>query len=176
MPRLRRSGEAVSNFYAGIGSRRTPPDMLKLMERIAARLADDGWILRSGHAPGADQAFERGADGRSQLFLPWPGFQSDAPEIAAEVWDRPRAEAYDIAAKYHPAWHHCSQGARSLHARNVHQILGYDLDEPVSFVVCWSDGRGGTEQALRVARDRDIPISNLRDSALAVDSWLGEDA
>jgi len=47
-------------YYAGIGSRKTPPDILALMEACAYKLARYGWNLRSGGAPGADQAFERG--------------------------------------------------------------------------------------------------------------------
>jgi predicted Rossmann fold nucleotide-binding protein DprA/Smf involved in DNA uptake len=48
--------------YAGIGSRSTPPETLPLIESIAARLAEKGWVLRSGGADGADSAFEKGCD------------------------------------------------------------------------------------------------------------------
>ena len=40
--------------YAGIGSRKTPPDILKLMEEIAWRLRDLGWTLQTGACAGAD--------------------------------------------------------------------------------------------------------------------------
>jgi hypothetical protein len=43
--------------YAGIGARHTPPDVLALMHRIAGALAQRCWVLRTGGAPGADQAF-----------------------------------------------------------------------------------------------------------------------
>ena len=75
-----------------------------------------------------------------------------------------------MAAAHHPAWERLGRGARSLHARNCHQILGRDLDDPVSFVVCWTpDGAtthpgpstGGTGQALRIAAAHDIPVFNL---------------
>ncbi|NYZ25158.1 hypothetical protein HND93_36125, partial [Azospirillum sp. ROY-1-1-2] len=63
--------------YAGIGSRETPPAVLEVMAAVGERLAQLGWVLRSGGAVGADQAFERGCDrvgGRKEIFLPWPGF------------------------------------------------------------------------------------------------------
>jgi len=46
--------------YAGIGSRRTPATCLGFMERMAARLAGQGYTLRSGPADGAHSAFEPG--------------------------------------------------------------------------------------------------------------------
>ena len=49
-------------------------------------------------------------------------------------------------------------------ARNCHQVLGQDLKTPVDFIVCWTkDGgeSGGTGQALRIARDLNIPVYNL---------------
>lgn len=44
-------------YYTGIGSRQTPKDILKLMEDIAFKLAQKGYILRSGAAGGADTAW-----------------------------------------------------------------------------------------------------------------------
>lgn len=160
--------------YTGIGSRRTPADILELMEELAERLRD-GMILRSGHAPGADQAFERGAREDSEIFLPWPGFfcsRGDVGDMAVlgEPFEKPTLEAAEIAAEHHPAWDRLGSAVRKLHARNVHQILGYTLDEPSAFVLCWTpDGSlnglgpdtGGTGQALRIATTWDIPVYNL---------------
>jgi hypothetical protein len=66
--------------YAGIGSRETPPTVLDLMARAASWLAAEGWVLRTGMAAGADQAFYRGAreHGAFELYLPWSAFESDA--------------------------------------------------------------------------------------------------
>jgi predicted Rossmann fold nucleotide-binding protein DprA/Smf involved in DNA uptake len=44
--------------YAGIGSRQTPPDVLRRMTRYAQRLQELGWVLRSGGAAGADTTFQ----------------------------------------------------------------------------------------------------------------------
>jgi hypothetical protein len=155
--------------YAGIGSRRTPNEILVLMESLAERLAEEGWTLRSGGARGADQAFIAGAQragGAADVYLPWPGYEG----IAEPRLQNATPAALDLAAFHHPAWGSCRRGAKALHARNCHQILGATLDDPSSFVVCWTpdgslDGAGassgGTGQALRIASSRGIAVVNL---------------
>jgi len=155
----------MAKTYAGIGSRRTPKDVQRLMTQIATKLAQQGWTLRSGHADGADLAFERGAGSQTEIYLPWTSFNAHWP-IAGQRFAAPTQTALAMAKDYHPAWKACSSGARLLHARNVHQILGPDLQEPVKFVLCWTpDGQdsGGTGQALRLARKNGIPVFNLYD-------------
>lgn len=156
--------------YAGIGSRRTPPLVLASMGTIATALAEGGWTLRSGHAPGADQAFEKGADGRAEIYLPWAGFECDVPLRGRALYG-PSPTAFWIANDHHPAWNYLKHGAKTLHARNSHQILGRGLDDPCSFVLAWTpdgslDGSGkdggGTAQALRVATAYGVPVLNLR--------------
>lgn len=159
--------------YTGIGSRETPENILGLMTLVGYKLAQQGWILRSGCAPGADTAFERGAwsaldeEGvvRPELYLPWEGFEGRERWQVART--EPQPEAIEIAAEYHPAWNRLSKAAKRFHSRNVHQILGYDVTRPqlTTFVVCWTrDGKevGGTAQALRIARGYEIPeVYNL---------------
>lgn len=55
-------------YYAGIGSRKSPQDILKFMVKIAKSLSDS-YILRSGGAVGADKAFEYGAKDK-EIFRP----------------------------------------------------------------------------------------------------------
>lgn len=152
------------NTYAGIGSRETPKDICDLMTAIARMLDERGYVLRSGGAGGADQAFDNGTGGMSnpEIYIPWEGFNGKKMRI----WPNKSqlAAALDLARRYHPNWDACSEGAKKLHARNGFQILGLDLNDPVKFVICWTkDGKasGGTGQALRIADDRSIPIYNL---------------
>ncbi len=49
-----------NKYYSGIGSRETPDDIIDVMKQLGKKLADQGWILRTGGAKGADQAFELG--------------------------------------------------------------------------------------------------------------------
>jgi len=162
--------------YAGIGSRETPPDVLDLIVRVASRLSTQSWVLRTGMAGGADQAFYRGANahGALELYLPWPSFEAGARSPAHEaeqfvLW-QPNPAAYELAARFHPAWSRLAQSVRRLHARNCHQVLGPDLASPARFVLCWTpdgslDGRGrrvgGTGQALRIAHHHGIQVFNL---------------
>lgn len=156
-------------YYAGIGSRETPEHICELMTNIARELSDMGLILRSGHADKADLAFEYGANGKAEIYLPWRSFNSDAPLKGTAIVGAYNIQSEDLAMKYHPAWQKCSDGAKRLHNRNVYQILGpglgHHLVETISkFVVCWTkDGKasGGTGQALRIAEAYNIPIFNL---------------
>jgi hypothetical protein len=69
-----------------------------------------------------------------------------------------------MAQRFHPAWHFCTAYARELHARNCYQVMGYSLDTPAEFVVCWTRGGkpvGGTAQAIRIAMSKNIPVYNL---------------
>lgn len=158
-------GDRLSLFeyqpYAGVGSRETPIPILGIMSVVAYYLAKSGYTLRSGGAPGADTAFETGAwaavdsDGTSkpEIYLPWRNFENRESPARME----PQAEAYEIAKQFHPNWHGLSQGGQKLHARNVHQVLGFDVNSPTisGFLICWTregKGGGGTGQALRMAR------------------------
>jgi len=162
------------DFYAGIGSRETPEPVLLRMIELGARLAEAGLVLRSGGAAGADSAFEAGCDrakGVKQVILPWDGFQPDREKDLKRRITEPgvlvmpashRAAAEEIAKFHHPCWGRLGLGGRSLHTRNVGQVLGPTLDQPVSFVVCWTrGGAGGTGQAIRIAQGRCIPIYDL---------------
>lgn len=156
----------MTKHYAGIGSRETPKDILHLMTAIATRLAADGWTLRSGHADGADLAFEVGAGKDCEIYLPKITFNGHYP-IQGRKFAAPTLAAVELASQHHPAWERCNEWARLLHGRNMHQVLGYDLNDPVRFVICWApldnEGkpRGGTAQAIRLADSRNIPVFNL---------------
>lgn len=147
--------------YAGVGSRETPPEVLEIMRKAAGRLSARGLILRSGGARGADKAFESGvpADGAKEIYLPWPRY-----ELHSSLLYQPPAQAFEVAAAYHPGWDRLSEGGRKLMARNAQQVLGAALDRPARFVLCWTkDGgpSGGTGQAIRIAAGHGIPVFNL---------------
>jgi hypothetical protein len=146
-------------YYAGIGSRETPSDILCYFEKVSAFLARKDFVLRSGHAKGADQAFENGCDkakGKKEIFLPWKSFEGSISDLIVKD-----IKAFEIGEKFHPNWNRLPDGARKLQARNSHQVLGWDLNTPSSFIICWTEGgwgQGGTGQALRIASHYNIPI------------------
>lgn len=148
--------------YAGIGSRSAPGCILNECLWIASTLARTGITLRSGGAAGCDTAFEEGCDlvrGQKQIFLPWKQFNNNKSPLYVH-----HPEAFVLANKYHPRFAHLKTPVKALMMRNMQQILGYDLDSPSKFVVCWTrDGKdsGGTGTAIRCAKDHSIPVFNL---------------
>ena len=143
--------KSKSMYYAGIGARATPQSVLMEMYSLAGKLANIGYVLRSGGAIGADQAFEDGA-----------AFAKSDHEIYLPAMSSKAAE--EIAAQYHPAWDRCNSYVRKLHGRNALILLGAHLDKPVDFVVCWTPGgarRGGTGQSIRMAEGLGIRVINL---------------
>lgn len=154
-------------YYAGIGSRETPPDTLETMERIGTALAIRGFVLRSGGADGADRSFETGCDavrGPKEIFLPWEGFNGRYVSVGTYV---PRfthrliqiANTIENTDRY-------SQGVQKLKWRNVCQVLGRTPEESPqsSFVICYHNVtklKGGTRFAMALARSYDIPVWNL---------------
>jgi hypothetical protein len=179
-----------SRTYAGIGSRETPTDFLDLMRRIAKRPKAAGFVLRSGGANGADEAFDVSAT-CAEIFLPWPNFTGygkrktklpAGPGIVVHA--NATHKARSIAAKHHPKWYSISDLSKAMHARNTHQILGATCEDPSAFVVCWTpDGSvgkttgktGGTGQAIRIARAYGIPVFNLQrdDHRAAWEAFVG---
>ena len=153
--------------FAGIGSRSTPTNVCDLMRGIASTLSQRGWMLRSGHADGADIAFEEGCTGTKEIYVPWNGFHKarhGVNDAYAVHCLKNHIEAIGIAQQTHPNWKACSEAAQMLHTRNVYQILGMDLKTPVLMVICWTkDGNatGGTGQAIRLAQRQSIPVFNL---------------
>ncbi len=156
-------------YYAGIGSRETPNDVCLHMTAISKRLASLGYTCNSGGADGADAAFERGAVINRQIFLPWDGFNkrniSSLVKLHGEGSYLVPPFNPELVRKYHPKPNSLSDAGWKFMSRNSYQVLGKDLNTPVEFVLCWTkDGKasGGTGQAMRIAKDKNIPIFNLK--------------
>ena len=153
--------------YAGIGSRQTPPEILKIMFDSAVILAQEGYICSTGACIGADQAFANGAvsmNGQIELCLPWASYESGwistLPSILVQskLLLKSHVAAYDSVNLFHPAAKKLKQAVVKLHARN------YLIIEGSSFVICWTpEGKetGGTRQGIRVAKHLGIPVYNL---------------
>lgn len=148
--------------------------------KIGRYLAEKGWILHTGAAPGADQAFARGAlegDGMVILHLPWPSYEEDwfgkipsqfSRKISVDVLELDRRagaydrDAYDSVYEFHPAPERLRQGALKLHARNYRIIRPKGRPGPVSFTVAIpSPGGGGTAQGIRLAESMKVPVVRL---------------
>lgn len=154
-------------IYTGIGSRDTPDDVLTTMRTFGLLFANKGYTLRSGHAPGADMAFEEGCDmarGSKEIYLPWPKFNGADGSGKGYCVPFFTPELVSFAGTYHPNWSACSMSNKKLLSRNACQVLGLLLNRPTEFVVCWTPGGlagGGTGQAIRIAQAHDIPVFDL---------------
>ena len=185
-------------WYTGVGSRETPVEMQEFIKALAAKLAGMEFTLRSGGAKGADQAFElgwldwyvnqspwpSGENVRAEIYTPWDGYEGhdrdglfgatkSPKDVHFKVWE----QAEQIAAKIHPAWDTkredgtpvLSQGAKTLHTRNVFQVLGPHLNEPSTMLICWAKRtrngtiKGGTATAWKLAQEYGVPCFNLDD-------------
>lgn len=154
-------------YFTGVGSRQTPNNILEKMVKITTSLQDE-YCLRSGAAPGADTAFEFGCtNGNKEIYLPWKGFNGNYSKLYT-ITD----EATEIASEFHPAWNRLNQAAKKLMARNVYQVLGYNLNSPSEFLLAWTqDGcesqktrtikTGGTGLAIAIASYNNIPVINM---------------
>lgn len=163
----------MSYFYAGVGSRKTPKHILTLMQLIAFKLAEQGWILRSGAAEGADTAFYRGVEeyvaktphakieNHAEIYIPWSTFGmfdlSKHPEVHV-LANYDYTKANEIAATVVPHWENCNIAAKSLHSRNVFQVVGTSFKNPSKMLICWAphdlEGniKGGTRTAWVLAK------------------------
>ena len=147
--------------YAGVGSRVTPASILKAMTDVAKMLESKGYTLNTGKTfrnkeEGADKAF---SDGTTQKNL-------FSPEVQGS-----RIKEQTVAKEMHPAPSRLKSGGLKLMARNTNQIFGDNLDTPVDFVLFYAKEtdnplrpKGGTGQAVEMARRKGIPTINMTDT------------
>lgn len=169
-----------------IGSRETPLTAQDSITDFSAAVQRNKGIVRSGGAPGADSACERGiTDPRAkQIFLPFSNFNGVMAGAGVYVLDqlhsRHHRAAQEIASRFHPNWAAVlnKSAAVKLMTRNVFQILGPELKAPSDIVVMWAKGTrfsiakkdeqnrifdvpGGTGLAVRLAHHLEIPILHV---------------
>lgn len=156
----------MSLTYAGIGSRKTPKDVLVKMTKVAKSLAKMNCTLRSGGAKGADQAFFEGINptkDKVEIYIPYNNFNKFTFDMDF-VYGPPTKESRILSSQFHPVWEHLGYPARDFMGRNAYQILGFDLKTFSDFVLCWTpngEAIGGTGQAIRIANHYDIPVLNF---------------
>jgi hypothetical protein len=168
--------------FACFGSRETPGEVLTIMRRLGKAITSLGGQVASGHALGADWAFESGAYGgnpaKMLVCLPWRKYNQSKvelylhPEATVTVLteqDDPTKEGYlKEAAKHHPAWNLCSPGAKLLHGRNI--LIG----EGAKFGFCYLNpakrGGGGSGQCWRYLGSLNVPVVDLSQPGM-VKAW-----
>ncbi len=153
-------------YYAGIGSRETPRDVLDQMKALAFDIASkESFILRSGGARGADTAFQSGAeatktDDVAEIFR-WQDAVEDYPSrvMAQQVINLLNSENGESL----PALSAMRPRVAGLLARNMMIMAGKNVSLNVAFVVAWTPNgemTGGTRYALKFAEMFGIPVYN----------------
>ncbi len=160
-------------YWAGIGSRKTPAEILDYQCKIATQLEKDGWLLSSGGAEGSDDAFEAGITEVShhRIIIPRNGFNGKHANEGyvnfGNATQLMKNQCDALASYVHPAWDNMPRWMKNLHSRNVMQILGPELDSPVKFVLYWAPTdkhgipTGGTRTAVVLAMHLGIPTYNM---------------
>lgn len=157
-------------IFTTIGSRTTPENICSEMIKIGNWIRDNGHWCRSGHAPGADIAFEHGATWACDVYLPWWGFNFEQALLTGEpklmFENGIPLTVQTIARKIRPSFNGYSSGVQKLLARNVYQVLGSKLDKPSDLVIAYYDPSksGGTEFTVTLAKSCNIPVVNMFDS------------
>lgn len=183
-------------YIAGVGSREVPESVLEVMIRLGRTYTDLGYQMSSGDAWDSDRAFVYGAqqsrrysevgarvflckDGVNGRWIEENPFYYNAQHFDASIITAARA----MACTARDGFGGLNEFGISLHARNVYQIHGANLDAPVCGIWFYAepDGRtkvkGGTNTAFQLAKMANVPlIKNLYfketiDEALA---WLAE--
>ena len=170
-------------YYAGIGSRETPVELKETMKNLGACLSENGYILRSGNARGADKWFSDGCDkvnGNSEIFLPFKDFGGGHKHSILINNKNLLREATEIMKSIKPKSYTWNSKNTPYHRRNVFQILGVNLNTPVDFVICYTNTgseteydvinrheTSGTSMAIVLADRLDIPVINMYN-----DGWL----
>lgn len=172
-------------FYVGCGSTEAPPQILKLMCRLAALMAQRGSHLRTSEQPGPDEAFRQGSGGKFFTYLADQDFEGKS------VWGIPADISFSgarstLARKLNPMFVMLPDDEKRWEVVANQVVLGSSGDDLAKLLITWTpDGATKpsefTERTGHVARylkltDRfGIPVLNLarrddRDRAL---SWLG---
>lgn len=180
--------------YAGIGSRETPAEVLEEMQKIAEKLESSGYKLQTGYKKrkgsiveeeGADKAFSSGVKKPANKELFGPDMVNEtAMRVAYEVhsnldnmgnyvynkWVDKLSKNNEKAVAEAKA-REFAEGAKALQARNTFQVFGRNLDTPVDFVLFYAEEKegdlrpkGGTGQAVEMARRKGIPTINMKNS------------
>lgn len=155
-------------IITGIGSRKTPPEVLEEMRKVGQWCREQGHTLRSGHAEGADQAFEEGAQERCIAYTPWEGFEEDFKSKAVifpvQDLEPPARKKAKRTLRLHPSSKNKHQnlgGAfNNIMIRNALQVMGEDMKTPSDAVVYWA--LASALQAVRVALHFHVPLVDMR--------------
>lgn len=172
-----------------IGTREPTDKELTVLATVGSFLCEQGYICRSGGAPGSDQAWEACfPTSQQEIYLPWNGFCDKSSLQGSHMIPLSHMSSHiqdltSVAVEYfypkdrqHKLWDAAGNKTPTyrLMQRNTLQVLGRDCNTPSNFVVCIASAseldsqrriknvKGGTGQAVRIAYHFGIPVWNIR--------------
>jgi hypothetical protein len=166
----------VKSYATCIGSRRTPIEICNIMSLIGERLQNK-YILRSGAAIGADQAFEKNVKPENKCIYTVKNFDYSQENYdlcyseLMSIWDKDLN--FDLYEKYN----------QILLLRDINQVLGSKNTslEKSKFLICYTPHEnynkrdvGGSRIAIRCALKHGIKVHNLvnPETLKMVKTWL----
>lgn len=194
-----------SKAIAGLGAKHTPNTDEMPFGRIMAKIAEKlcierGWTIHTNGDDGASAFFEKGLSTEGVAITSKPLLKRFLPEkghnghehgiVILDEAMMTKARAILIESKAYPViprFISLEGEARSgltedearlsnLHTRLVFQLLGENLDQPVTMVVCWTpdgaidqasmsaESTGSAGIAIAVAKLKGIPVFNLQNT------------
>lgn len=171
--------------FTAVGSRAAPEDACDWITGFTHHMAEQGCIMRSGHAAGIDEAAERGTinfmsltgqSGLMEIYIPNWGFNnavhSPYKDLFHSLTEAQYNAAYTLLSETGVVSYmdKLKTYVRHLFARTVHQVIGLDNVES-EFLVYWAETtksgnvKGGTRVAVDLAMYLGIPCFNIKDKA-----------
>lgn len=162
----------VISYYSKSGI--IPDEIKQEFVKIAKALNGKGYKYR--HTGGSNDEIDNTIlaieNINTESYLPWKTFNK---EITKPVIKKPTGKSYRIAANSHKAFKKLTNGVRAILARNIHAMLGKELNKPATFIIAYSeDGAeaitrgidfkvtGNVAFFLKVAEDSNIPVFNIK--------------
>lgn len=146
-----------------IGTREPLFEYHDLMVRIGKAFSDKGYIARSGGAIGSDSLFLKEYDPSLTIV-----YRNDDREGCINVKNHNNYYEFELlASRVNTHWEFMPVNHKELHARNIPQIMGLNLNTYSDLVIfCANENyrgqvSGGTATAVKTARRLNIPTINI---------------
>jgi len=133
-----------------------PPEIEKKFVDISKILMAKGFMLRynGDQEPFINQVLDIDL-ARVEMYLPWKSFNTSiTPKMK-----RPNEKAYHVAAYYHKAFKKLPNPVRAILARDVHVILGENVDNPIKLMLCYSPDGAETIKQIDYKKTGNISFS-----------------
>lgn len=153
--------------YAGLSNPDTPEAIQVQMKKMAVYLEEQGYTLRTNGGKGGEEALEAAVKIK-EIHLPWKKFNDHDSKF-----NKTTDSAKSVIRNFAPSFDTLKPAVQIIVASKAHVILGKDLQNPVKFLICWTqDGAETVEErnprtgfigvGIALAASLKIPVFNLQ--------------